>query len=220
MNKHPDDSRLPANSSTSAGSDNQPTEPYFFVVGEILRPHGVRGELRVSMQTHHPDWVAQLDELYVGTDPYREDNARAYVVKNVRTHRDYLLVTLAGIQDRNAADLLRGKLLMMRIDQGLPLEDDEIYLYQLIGMAVYTDTGEYLGDVMEIIETGANDVYVIQGGVRGDVLIPDIDEVVLNIDSDTRQILIHPLLGLLPDTKAPSNENDDNDMDNDDDVEC
>ncbi len=191
-----DDSARPPQE--ESGSEGPPTEPSFFVVGRIQRPHGVRGEIKVSIDTHYPEWVAELDVLYIGTDQFDEDSATEYPLESVRRHGEQLLLKLDGIDDRNVADLLRGKLVLMRIDQSEPLDEDEFYLYEIIGMAVYTDDKEYLGDVMEIMETGANDVFILQGGARGTVLIPDIDEVVHTIDPDTRQITITPLPGLLP----------------------
>lgn len=180
------------------GSEDTPSEPYFFIVGRVQRPHGVRGEIKIRIDTHYPEWVAELDVLYIGTDPYEEKDATEYPIKSVRRHGEELLLKFVGVEDRNAADMLRGKLVMMRVDQSEPLDDDEFYTYEIIGMAVYTDDEEYLGDVKEIMETGANDVFILQGGARGTVLIPDIDDVVHTIDPDTRKIIITPLAGLLP----------------------
>ena len=194
-----DDSARPFHA--PSGSEGSPTEPSFFVVGRIQRPHGVRGEIKISIDTHYPERIAELAVLYIGTDQYDEDSAVEYPLKSVRRHGEQLLLMLNGINDRNTADLLRGKLVMMRIDQSEPLDEDEFYAYEIIGMAVYTDDEEYLGDVMEIMETGANDVFILQGGARGTVLIPDIEDVVHTIDPDTRQIIITPLPGLLPEDK-------------------
>jgi 16S rRNA processing protein RimM len=80
----------------------------------------------------------------------------------------------------------------------IPLEEGEFYLYQAIGLAVYTDEGEHLGQIAEIIETGANDVYVVHGP-RGEVLLPDIEECVLEIDLDAKKMTVHLIDGLLPD---------------------
>lgn len=187
----------PENNHGSEGKNPVP-EPDFLVVGKIQRPHGVRGELKIEIMTAYPEWLQELDVVYVGNDPEASDAAIEYPLAGTRFHQHNLLIRLGGVDDRNAADLLRGKLVMIRVDQSVPLEEDEFYEWEIIGMAVYTDQGEYLGDVMEIMETGANDVFVVQGGSRGPVLIPDIEDVIDDIDPDERKITITPLPGLLP----------------------
>jgi 16S rRNA processing protein RimM len=94
--------------------------------------------------------------------------------------------------------IVRPQFVMIPLRDALPLEEGEVYLFEIIGMAVYTKSGEYLGEVAEIIETGANDVYLLRGGARGEFLIPDTDEVIQSIDRATRKIVITPLIGLLP----------------------
>lgn len=183
--------------SNARGSGDSPAEPLFFVVGKILRPHGVRGELKAEVLTKNPDWLAELDMVYLGIDQYDRATATAYELDSMRRHRNQLLLRLKGIDSREDADRLREKLLMIRVDQAQPLEEGEFYSFQLLGMAVYTTSGDYLGDLMEIIETGANDVYLLQGSPRGDILIPDTDEVIEAIDLDERRMTINPIPGLL-----------------------
>jgi 16S rRNA processing protein RimM len=186
---------------TDDGSAGQKSlsEPDFLAVGKILRPHGVRGELKIAILTHYPDWLSTLDVIYLGNAPDQFDNVTEYELVGTRRHRNHLLIKLKGVLDRNAADLLRQKFVMIRLDQSIPLEDDEFYTFEILGMAVYTDRGDYLGDVKEIMETGANDVFILEGGPHGTLLIPDTEEVIQAIDPDTRQIVITPLPGLLPD---------------------
>jgi 16S rRNA processing protein RimM len=87
---------------------------------------------------------------------------------------------------------------MIPLEDAVPLEDDEFYLYQAIGLDVYTDEGDHLGHVVDILETGANDVYVVQGQ-RGEVLLPAIDDCVLDVDIAAGKMTVHLLDGLLPD---------------------
>jgi 16S rRNA processing protein RimM len=93
--------------------------------------------------------------------------------------------------------VLRGQLLLIPEDEALPLAEGEYFLYQLVGLAVYTDEGEHLGSLVEVLETKANNVFVVRGS-RGEVLLPDIDEVVLEIDFEAERMLVHLLPGLLP----------------------
>jgi len=81
--------------------------------------------------------------------------------------------------------------------EGIPLEEGEFYLYRLDNLAVITDTGEYLGRIVEILETKAHDVFVVKGD-GGELLLPDTDEVVKSIDLDAGQMIVHLLSGLRP----------------------
>jgi 16S rRNA processing protein RimM len=188
-----------------------PREPYFLVLGKIVRPHGIRGELRMQLITRLPELLEDLDTVYLGTDSFDRKSATRYKVTRLRQEREVVLLALEGFATREAAEPLRSKFVMTPLRDALPLEEGEVYLFEIIGMAVYTDSGEYLGDVAEIIETGANDVYLLRGGARGEFLIPDTDEVIQSIDRATRKIVITPLIGLLPGDET------DNDSDSADD---
>lgn len=178
---------------------NPASTPAFLVLGRLARPHGVRGELQLVITTAFPERIADLETVYVGADPYDSDSAVPYQVAGTRRHRDHLLVRLESIATREDADLLRGKLLMVALSEAVPLEEDEYYLFQAVGARVVTTDGEDLGRVAEILETGANDVFVVRGGPRGEILLPDIDEVVLDVDVEKGLMTVALLPGLLPD---------------------
>jgi 16S rRNA processing protein RimM len=172
--------------------------PPFLLLGRVLRPHGIRGELRIEVLTAYPERIVPAMWVYMGSDP--EDTAAAvrYKVTKARAHHQYLILQLDGVLDRDAADLLRQKYVMIPLEDAVPLEEDEFYLYQAIGLAVYTVDNERLGEVVEVLETGANDVYVIRGP-RGEVLLPAIDECVIDIDFDAGKMTVHLMDGLLGD---------------------
>jgi len=166
------------------------SEPQFLVVGRILRPHGVRGELRVEVHTAYPERFALYRTLYIGPTlvPYR--------IKKHRFHKNLVLLTLDGIDDRTQAEALRGQWLQIALEDAIPLQKGEYYTYQVIGMQVTTDDGQELGHVIEMMETGANDVYIVQGP-RGEILLPDIPTVILKVDVPGRQMTVHLLDGLV-----------------------
>ena len=166
------------------------------MLGRVLRPHGVRGELRVEVLTAYPERVVSAMVVYLGRQPDDAASAVAYTVEGVRTHHQYLIIKLEGISGRDAADLLRDHYVMIGLDDAIPLEEDEFYLFQAIGLEVYADDGEHLGHVTEILETGANDVYIVHGP-RGEVLLPAIDECILDIDLDAKRMTVHIPDGLL-----------------------
>lgn len=173
------------------GSVDNHTEPRFLVIGQIGKPHGVRGDVRVVPHTDVPERFTWLDEIYIG-----ENEPQLVPVEFVRFHKNWVLLKLVGYDNRNAVESLRGQLLQVREDQAIPLEEDEYFLFQLMGLTVISEDGERLGEVTQVIETGANNVFVVQGP-RGEILIPDTTEVVRDIDFDNQQITVHLLPGLL-----------------------
>jgi len=160
------------------------------VIGRVLRPHGVRGELRLALLTDYPERLPLHPVFYLG------DDEKPYRVERVRLQQGAALVKLAGCDDRDAAEALRGQWVQIPIEDAVPLEEGEYYTFQLIGIEVVTDHGESLGRVVEVLETGANDVYVVHGP-RGEVLLPAIEDVVRELDVPARRMVVSPLPGLL-----------------------
>jgi 16S rRNA processing protein RimM len=166
-------------------------------LGEILRPHGIRGELRMRVLTDFPEHITRRGHVYLGDNP-NVTSAKQYQVQHMRMHQGYALLKLKNIDNRNHAELLRDLFVMVHINDAVPLEDDEIYLYQLIGVTVQTTDGEVLGEISDVLETGANDVYVVQGPTYGEILIPVTDETVIATDIDDGVVIISLPDGLLP----------------------
>jgi 16S rRNA processing protein RimM len=164
------------------------------VIGRILRAHGVRGEMRVEVLTDLPERLTWLEQVYLSRDA-GDENPQPWTVANVRFHKGYALLTLAGAGSREEADALRTMFLLVPLAEAIPLEEDEYFLYQLEGLEVYSDEGERLGLVQEVLETGANQVFVV-AGPDGELLLPNIDEVVREIDVEAGRITVHLLAGL------------------------
>jgi 16S rRNA processing protein RimM len=146
--------------------------------------------VRVKILTGYPERLSHHRVLYLGAPP------RPYTVEGIRFHQGVALVKLAGCADREAADQLRGQLVQVPIEDAIPLEEGEYYTYQILGAEVVTDAGEVLGRVVEVLETQANDVYVVRGP-RGDVLIPAVETVVRELDLEAARIVVTLLPGLL-----------------------
>lgn len=169
------------------------TEPRFLVIGKILRAHGVRGEVRVLLHTDLPERFTWLKEVYVG-----ERDPKPIAVEGVRFHKDFVLLKLVGYDFRDQIDAIKGELLQVPIEDAIPLEEDEYFLFQLVGLDVYTDEDEHLGKLKDVIETGANNVFVVQSQGKKDILLPDTEEVVTDIDFENGRLTVHLLPGLLP----------------------
>jgi 16S rRNA processing protein RimM len=166
-------------------------EPRYLAVGRILRPRGVRGELKVEILTEDPARFEWLETVYVGPRfvPYRLERARL--------HRGAALLKLAGCDDRNAAETLRDLLVQVAVEDALPLEEGEYWFHQILGLEVWTTGDELLGSVREILETGANDVYVVRDRGGREVLVPSLKSVVIDINIETGRMLVELPEGLV-----------------------
>ena len=162
----------------------------YLAIGRVSAPRGVRGELRVDVETEDPERFRILKRVYLGEEyaPYR--------VLSGRVHRGQALLLLEGVTDRNTAEGWRGAYVYVAIDDALPLREGEYYYHQIIGLEALTEEGEALGRVTEVLVTGANDVYVIQGP-RGEVLFPALEGVVLRIDLANGRMTVRIPEGLL-----------------------
>ncbi|MBI5666586.1 MAG: 16S rRNA processing protein RimM [Chloroflexi bacterium] len=180
--------------SSSAGG---PPRPQYLLLGKILRPHGVTGELRVHLLTAYPERLPDMETVYIGRDPESPD-VTPHLIESVRFHQGNALIRLAGVTDRDQADRFRQLYLMVAIADAVPLEDGEVYLFQLIGMAVQTQDGETLGTITDVLETGANDVYIVDSPRYGEVLIPATDHTIIKTDAANRLVIVDLPEGLLP----------------------
>jgi 16S rRNA processing protein RimM len=178
-----------------SGEDSSPSEPEFLAVGRVLRPHGLRGELRVEIHTDFPEGFAVRERLYLGHAELSPDTYIPYTLEGHRFHQGTVLLKFAGIDDRGHAEIFREQWVWVPVEEAVPLEEGEYYLHQMLGLRVVTEEGEELGQIAEIIETGAHPVYVVQG-LQGEILVPDIEEVIVHIDLPAQQVTIQLLEGL------------------------
>lgn len=169
--------------------------PEYLVVGKLQRPHGLQGELVMEVLTDFPERLKPGVTLYAGT---------AYAplqVRKVRWQDRSMLITFQGYTTSETAGELRNLFVYVPAADRPTLEDGEYYHHQLIGLQVITQQGELLGKIIQILETGANDVFVIRPRNGREILIPGTDEVVLKVDLDQGQITINLLPGLLPEER-------------------
>lgn len=173
------------------------TLPEYLELGRIVRPHGIRGEMVLEANSELLPGLAPGTVIFCGQDK------KKLVVERIRPHRGRLLLKVETIADRNQAEPLRQQALYLRSDQVDPLPEGSYYYWQIMGLEVYTEAGARLGVVKHIIETGANDVYVLQNDDGQEILIPAIEEVIRQVDLESERITIHLLPGLIPDPKEP-----------------
>ena len=155
-------------------------------MGRIIGAHGVRGELKVEPLSDFPERFEAGSRLWLDGEPYMVDRGRV--------QRRIVVLKLQGIETRNQAESLHGKTLMApeatRIE-----EPDVYYLHDILGAKVEDSGGEALGELVEVLSTGSNDVYVVRGP-RGELLLPALDDVVLEVDVKARRITVDVPEGL------------------------
>ena len=161
-------------------------------IGQIVALFGVRGELKVRLLTDIPDRLQQLEFVYLSPDQ------KKYGIEHVRPYKgEMVIIKLAGVDDASAAELLRQQSLLIPLSQLAKLPPDSYYQHDILGLTVSTLDNRKLGPIVDIIETGSNDVYVIKGADGKQVLIPAIKAVVKQIELIRRTMYIDPLPGLL-----------------------
>lgn len=161
----------------------------FLEAGKIVTTHGIRGEVKVMPYTDTPELLCEFDRLFIGKNRDEINVTRARVFKNT------VIMKLEGIDTPEDAEKLRNKLLYMHRDD-LELDDDTYFIQDLIGLEVSdADSGKVYGKITDVMQTGANDVYVIKGDDR-EYLVPAIADVVVSTDIDVGTMTIRPLEGL------------------------
>jgi 16S rRNA processing protein RimM len=174
---------MPQTSEDYAGSQPN-SEPAFLVLGKLRRAHGVQGEIPLEIYTQLLDLLVPGSLVYVG------EQHQPLTIQATRWKNDLLLLKFEEIGDRTEVSTLTNSLVYVKTGQLPPLGEGEYYFHELIGLNVYTQDGEYLGILMEILETGANDVYLVQNDAGEEILIPAIDQSILEIDLNQEKMVV------------------------------
>ena len=159
------------------------------VIGTVVAPFGIKGEVKVRIETDFPERFESLTEVWVKP---RTGQGRMRRVEHTRFHQDGALVKFEGCSDRSCAEELRGAQLRIDRAQLRVLEPGQFYVHDIVGLDVYTTDGEYLGQITEVLKGVANDVYVTPRA-----MIPAIKQVVREIDLAARKMVVEPVEGLL-----------------------
>ena len=164
-------------------------EPLYLSVGFLRRPHGVRGEIIMDLHTDFPERMKNGRLLFIG------DDHKPMTLTNVRPHGKGMLVKFQNVDSPEDAGLYRNQWVYVQTND-VPLPDGQHYRHELLGLKVMDENGNPLGEVVEILETGANDVYVVRDDSKKEILLPAISSVILNLDFDRGFLKVHLLEGL------------------------
>jgi 16S rRNA processing protein RimM len=161
------------------------------VVGFLRRPHGVKGEILMDVHTDFPERLKTGVTVFVGED------YQPMVIASRRPHAAGMLLRLRGVKSPEDAGQYRNTRVYVRAADRPALPEGEYYHHQLIGLNVITDDGRDLGSLVDVLETGANDVYVVRAVDGNEVLLPAIPPVVLEVRLADHQMRVHLLDGLI-----------------------
>ena len=162
-------------------------------VGVITTTHGVRGEVKVFPTTDDVERFLELE--YVLLDTGRE--LRRLDIKNVRFFKNLVILKFDGIDNINDIEKYKGKDLWIPREEAQELGEDEYYIADLQGLNVVLEDGTEFGTLCDVMETGANDVYIIDSNEHGEVLLPAIKECILDVDLEKNTMTVHLMKGLL-----------------------
>ena len=169
-------------------------------VATIVGPHGINGAVKVKYFTETPDYYLNVEIFFLEAD----GQLQSLKVLQIRSAKSGWIILFEDVDSRNTAENLKGCRLLLPDDQLRPLESSEVFVHQLIGCSVEDKNGRFLGEISDVLETGANNVYEVRNG-KNSFMIPDVPHVVLELDVESRRMKIDPLPGLIEETAPESN---------------
>ncbi len=164
----------------------------FLQVGVISSTHGIRGEVKVFPTTDDPARFKKLKKVLLDTGRDRLE----LEVQSVKFFKQFVIVKFRGIDNINDIEKYKGKSLLVPREDAVELGENEYYIADLIGMEVFTEEGRF-GVLKDVMETGANEVYIIDSDEHGEVLVPAIHDCILDVDIAEKVMKIHLLDGLV-----------------------
>ncbi len=178
--------------SSSAGSGSPVDgEPDYLAIGHLRRPHGVYGEMVMEVHTDFPERIKSGMKVFVG------ESHDAMVIDGARFHNEGLIIKFQGVETPKGVGRYRNLWVYVASADRPPLPEGQYYFHELIGLQVADEKDESIGELTEIIETGANNVYVVTRPDGSEVLLPAIPSVILDVEMGRHLMRVHLLDGLL-----------------------
>ena len=160
-------------------------------VGKIIGAFGIRGEVKVYPYTDRPERFRELEQVSAGDE--------VLTIESVRFQKNLVLLRFAGVDDRNAAEALKNRFLTIGHENLRELDEDEYFIFDLIGMEAVREDGSHIGRVTDVIQNTAQDLYEIETDDGTKYLVPAVYELVTDIDINSGIMTINPIPGLLGD---------------------
>ncbi len=160
----------------------------FLEIGQIVNTFGIKGMVKVKAFTDYIERFSELKEVLI--------DEKEYKIQEVKYHKNMVLLQLEGITKIEEAEKLKNEYLKIKRENAIPLEEDTYFVVDLIGLNVYSDENEYLGELIDIFNTGSNDIYVVRREEKSQLLLPAIKDVIKQIDIENKKIIVHLIKGL------------------------
>ena len=165
----------------------------FLQVGAITSTHGIRGEVKVFPTTDDPARFKKLKKVILDTGKRQIDME----IQSVRFFKQFVIVKFKGIDNINDVEQYKGSSLFVSRENAVSLEENEYYIADLIGMEVVLEDNTHFGTLKDVMETGANDVYVVETSDGEEILLPAIRDCILDVNVEEKRMTVHVLEGLL-----------------------
>ena len=159
----------------------------------IANTHGIRGEVKVFPTTDEKERFKDLKKVIL--DMGKEQ--KVLEIQSVRFFKNLVILKFKGIDNINDIEMYKGKDLLVTREDAVPLEEGEYFIADLLDLDVYSDEDEKIGVLYDVMQTGANDVYVVKTEEGKEILLPAIDECILDIDLEESRMTVHIMEGLL-----------------------
>lgn len=160
----------------------------FIKVGKIVNTHGIKGELKVLPLTDDMTRFEELEYVYVENQKIE--------IEDVWYKKNFVMLKFKGFDNINDVLCFKDKYVYIDKENAIELPEDTYFIFQIIGLNVYLMSGELLGKITDVIQTGSNDVYVVKDDNK-EYLIPAIKEVIKEINLDDKKVIIDPLEGMI-----------------------
>jgi 16S rRNA processing protein RimM len=164
-----------------------------YLIGYILKPQGLKGEVKVESVTPYLERFNRLDRVFLQL----KEKKQAYSIENVRVSDRFVYLKFAEINSRDDAELLRTAEVLIEKKDLIQPAQDEYFIHDLIGCQVISENNDVIGVLSDVVQMSSNDVYVVKNGEGIEILIPATKEIVKRVNVEQKQIIIHMLEGLL-----------------------
>lgn len=162
-------------------------------IGQIVNTYGIKGFLKVVPYTDDIKRFEKLKSIYIQT----KKSLETVIIEEVKYAKNLVLLKIKGIDNINDAEIYKNCYIKIDRSDAVELPEDSYFIIDLIGIKVYTDEGEELGDIIDVFPTGANDVYVVKNELGKQVLLPAIGDVIKNVDIKNKKMMVHLIEGLV-----------------------
>ena len=162
-------------------------------IGQIVNTYGIKGFLKVVPFTDDITRFEKLKSIYIET----KNSLETVDIEEVKYSKNLVLLKIEGIDDINQAEIYKNCYIKINRKDAVKLPEDSYFIVDLIGISVYTDNNEELGNIIDVFPTKANDIYVVKNELGKQILLPAIGDVIKNVDIENKKIIVHLIDGLV-----------------------